>query len=107
MTALAKQQPELPVRGMSSESIRLTYPGVWHSERAAQRFARDNGLDTAGATVVEDGGRWRIAIDSYRTAMITPWLRQQFPGVLWAVSWTLKETGHERREFHACGRVGE
>lgn len=78
---------EVPARGLSSREIRLTYPGRWHSAEAAERFACDNGLDRAGTEVVAVGGEWHIVIDSYRAAMLVPWLRQQFPSVLWGVSW--------------------
>jgi len=49
---------------------------------------RDNGLTAAGVAVVNADSAWRIVIDSHRAAMILPWLRQQFPDVLWDVSWT-------------------
>jgi hypothetical protein len=89
MAAKRKQQPpaEIPAHGLTSQLMRLTYPGRWHNEAAAQRFARDNGLTTAGVSIVEAEGAWRIVIDTHRAPMLTPWLRQQYPGVAWGVSW--------------------
>jgi hypothetical protein len=79
---------EVPARGLSSREIRLAYPGRWRTEEDARHFVRDNGLGAAGVAVTQVGDVWRIVIDSYRAAMLVPWLRTQFPGILWAVSWT-------------------
>lgn len=78
----------VPASGLTGRMMRLTYPGKWHSEAAAARFVRDNHLDAAGVAVADVGGAWRIVIDTHRAPMITPWLRTQFPGVAWDVSWT-------------------
>lgn len=77
--------------GRTAELMRLTYPAKWRSKAAAERFARDNHLDAAGVAVVEVAGAWRIVIDSHRVPMLTPWLRDRYPGVLWGVSWTPKQ----------------
>jgi len=76
--------------GRTADLMRLTYPAKWRSEAAAQRFARDNHLTSAGVTVVPVDGVWHIVIDTDRAAMITPWLRAQFPGILWSVGWAPK-----------------
>ena len=78
----------VPAKGLTARMMRLTYPGVWRSKAAAERFVRDNHLDAAGVRIVEAAGAWRIVIDTHRAPMITPWLRQQFPSVTWEVSWT-------------------
>ncbi len=80
----------VPASGLTGQMMRLTYPGKWRSQKAAELFARDNHLDTAGVTTVVVDGAWRIVIDTHRAPMITPWLRTQYPGVAWAVSWTPK-----------------
>ena len=86
---MAAAETEIP-SGRTALSMRLTYPGKWRNQKAAELFTRDNHLDTAGVSVVEVEGIWRIVIDTHRAPMITPWLRTQFPGVAWAVSWTPK-----------------
>lgn len=83
---MAATQIDIP-RGRTADLMRLTYPGKWRSHKAAQLFARDNQLDSAGVTVVQAADAWCIVIDTDRAAMITPWLRDRYPGVLWAVSW--------------------
>jgi hypothetical protein len=76
--------------GRTAQPMRLTYPAKWRSEAAAKRFVEDNGLWAAGVALAQAAGAWRIVIDTDRAAMITPWLRQRFPGVAWDVSWTPK-----------------
>jgi hypothetical protein len=81
----------LPETGIASRSMRLTYPACFPTEKAARRFVDDNNLWQAGVTVAEvpdDRRPWRIVIDSLRAPMLAPWLRTQYPGILWSVGWT-------------------
>jgi len=72
----------------TTDLMRLTYPAKWRNEGAARRFVTDNNLTQAGVHIVEEApSAWRVVIDTDRAAQITPWLRTQYPGILWAVSW--------------------
>ena len=88
----------IPQRGLTSEPMRLTYPAQFRSKAHAERFARENHLAQAGVVAAQIEDSWRLVIDSDRVPMLTSWLRQQYPGILWAVSWTPQA---EKIEAHA------
>ena len=76
--------------GRTADLMRLTYPARFRCRKAAEQFVLDNHLRPAAVAVVEADSAWRIVIDTHRAAMITPWLRTQYPGVAWDVSWAPK-----------------